>query len=300
MPRWQILKAMIDLHVHTTFSDGTSMPQELLAEARSVGLKALAITDHDTLEGFNAAAPLAAGHGIELICGLELSTRLFGSKFHEQSVTVHLLGYFIHQKPPSGFAEWLKTIASTRYERNCKLITHLQAKNLDLKWSDFPIPPEAASRAHFARVIVSKGYARDRQSAFDLYLSDQVLHGIERELPSVLEGIERIRAAGGVPSLAHPGRLPFPEPSKLQSLLQQLTQCGLEALEVYHSDHAPHDTERFLTLARDFGLLITGGSDYHGENTPRIRLGSGRGDLCVEDRLLDALKRSARPSHGLS
>ena len=291
---------MIDLHVHTTFSDGTLTPQELLAEARSVGLKALAITDHDTLEGFSAAAPLAAGHDVELICGLELSTRLFGSEFHEHSVTVHLLGYFVHKKPPPDFAEWLRTIASTRYERNRKLITHLQAKKLDLKWGDFPVPPGTASRAHFAGVIVSKGYAPDRQSAFDLYLSDQLLNGIERKLPSVLEGIQKIRAVGGVPSLAHPGRLPFREPSKLRSFIRQLTECGLQGLEVYHSDHAPHDTERFRALARDFRLLITGGSDYHGENTPRIRLGRGRDNLCIEDSLLESLKRSAGTSQGLS
>lgn len=295
----QIVKAMIDLHVHTTFSDGTSTPEDLLAEAQSTGLEALAITDHDTFEGFSAAMSLTGRHGIELICGVELSTRLFAPEFNGQNITVHLLGYFFHQMPPADFRAWLKTIVSTRHERNCQLITHLQAKNLDLKWSDLPFPPETVSRAHIARVIVNKGYAPDRQSAFDLYLSDQALHGIERKLPSVLEGIERIRAAGGLPSLAHPGRLPFREPSRLQSFIQQLTASGLQALEVYHSDHTPAETEHFQALARDFHLLITGGSDYHGANTPEITLGRGRGNLCLEYALIEMMKRSAQGSRTL-
>jgi 3',5'-nucleoside bisphosphate phosphatase len=290
---------MIDLHAHTTFSDGTLTPEELLAEARSAGLEALAITDHDTFEGFSAAMPLASAHGIELICGLELSTRLFVPEFNGQSITVHLLGYFFHSLPPFDFKEWLKTIASTRYERNCKLMTHLQAKNLDLKWSDLPLPPETVSRAHIARVIVNKGYAPDRQSAFNLYLSDQALNGIERKLPSVLEGIQRVRAAGGMPSLAHPGRLPFREPARLQAFVRQLAESGLQALEAYHSDHSPADTERFLALARDLQLVTTGGSDYHGANTPEIALGKGRGNLCLDYALLETMKRSAQGSRAL-
>lgn len=290
---------MIDLHAHTTFSDGTLTPQELLAEARFAGLEALAITDHDTFDGFSAALPLAAGHGIELVCGVELSTRLVAPELNGPNITVHLLGYFFHQMPPPDFREWLKTIVSTRYDRNCKLMAHLRAKNLDLNWSDLPLPPETVSRVHIARVIVQKGYAPDRQSAFDLYLSDQALNGVERKLPSVLEGVQRIRAAGGMPSLAHPGRLPFREPARLESFIKQLAEGGLQALEVYHSDHNPAAAERFLALARDFHLLITGGSDYHGANTPGIALGRGRGDLHLEYALIETIKRSTQGPRAL-
>ncbi len=290
---------MIDLHAHTTFSDGTSTPEELLREAHAAGLEALAITDHDTLDGFSAALPFAAAHGIELVCGVELSTRFSVPEFNGRNFTLHLLGYFFHRQPPPGFTAWLKTIASTRYERNCKLMKHLQAKNLNLAWSDFPLAPEAVSRAHIARVLVSKGYAPDRQSAFRLHLSDQALNGVERELPSVAEGLERILAAGGLPSLAHPGRIPFSDPLRTESFIQHLAESGLQALEVYHSDHAPADSERFLALARRFHLLITGGSDYHGANTPGISLGAGRGNLLLDYSLLETLKRSIRGSRAV-
>jgi predicted metal-dependent phosphoesterase TrpH len=117
---------------------------------------------------------------------------------------------------------------------------HLQAKNLDLAWSDFPLAPETVSRAHIARMLVSKGYAPDRQSAFRDYLSDKALSGIEREFPSVLEGMERILAAGGLPSLAHPGRLSFfSDPLRAESFIQHLAESGLQALEAYHGDHVP-------------------------------------------------------------
>src|SRR5579872_1815153 len=124
---WQTSGSMIDLHTHTTFSDGTSTPEALLQEARSIGLRALAITDHDTFSGFDAVLPLAPQHGIELICGLELSTQVYVEQIGRSS-QVHLLGYFLGQLPPPHFREWLTTISSLRYARNLKLMAHLQAK----------------------------------------------------------------------------------------------------------------------------------------------------------------------------
>ncbi|HLJ27746.1 MAG TPA: PHP domain-containing protein [Candidatus Angelobacter sp.] len=286
---------MIDLHTHTTFSDGTSTPEALLQEARSIGLRALAITDHDTFSGFDAVLPLAPQHGIELICGLELSTQVYVEQIGRSS-QVHLLGYFLGQLPPPHFREWLTTISSLRYARNLKLMAHLQAKNLAIDWPDFPLPPQTLSRTHFANVLLAKGYVPDRQRAFDLYLSDEMLGGIERKLPSVAEGIERICGAGGLPSLAHPVRLPFHHLA-LRSFIQEMTGCGLRALEVYHSDHKPEDTNKFLQLTADFGLLATGGSDYHGQNKPDIMLGKGRGNLCLAYTLLEAMKESVKDRH---
>jgi predicted metal-dependent phosphoesterase TrpH len=285
-------KLMIDLHTHTTFSDGTSTPETLLQEASAASLRALAITDHDTFAGFDAALPLAPSHGLELICGLELSTQL-ASRTNGRKITVHLLGYFLNQTPTSAFRDWLQTVSSTRWERNLKLMASLRAQNLAIDWSDLPLSPQLLSRTHFAGVLVAKGYVPDPGTAFDLYLSDQVLRDVDRSLPTLEEGIEKISKAGGLPSLAHPVRLPFREPQALRSFLHDLAGCGLHGLEAYHSDHSSEDTRLFLELARDFDLVVTGGSDYHGVNKPNIFLGKGRGNLSLAYRLLEKMKTFA-------
>jgi 3',5'-nucleoside bisphosphate phosphatase len=283
---------MIDLHVHTTFSDGASSPQVLIQEAHNAGLRALAITDHDTLAGFDAAMPFASRSGLELMCGVEVSTSLAAGATNQRT-TVHLLGYFLDQLPSTAFKEWLAPISSTRRERNFKLIAHLQ-KKFAIQWTDFQQPPESLSRTHFARLLVAKGYVPDQQSAFDLHLSDQSLAGIERPLPSVLDGIVNIRAGGGLASLAHPVRLPFQDPGSLRCFIHQMAGCGLQGLEVYHSDHTAEQTQHFLELARDLSLVITGGSDYHGANKPGIRLGTGRGDLRLPYSILEQMRSVAQ------
>ncbi len=252
---------MIDLHTHTNFSDGTADPAELLNAAGQTGLRALAITDHDTLAGFDAALPLAAGCGVELVCGIELSTQ-FGNNDGggARGPSIHVL----------------------------------RASNIDISWQDFPgLGPELAARSHFARVLVKKGCVPDLQSAFDLYLSDAVLAGIERKLPSTLEAVDQVRRQGGIASLAHPGRLRC-RPSALRSFVDELIRGGLCAIEAYHSDHTPEETAAFLQIASETGLLVTGGSDFHGENKPDIRLGSGRnGNVHVPDDVLDSMKNHA-------
>jgi len=261
-------------------------------EACSSGLRAIAITDHDTLEGFDAARPLARQQGLELICGLELSTRLDGGPGCRRT-TAHVLGYFLNQMPPPDFREWLKTISATRHERNLKLMAHLNAKGLALEWDDLPLPPHALGRVHFARVLAAKGHVPDQGRAFALHLSDEALARIQRKLPTLAEGVERISRAGGLTSLAHPVRLPFRGPRELHSIVQEMADGGLQAVEVYHSDHNGEDTDRFLKLANELSLLVTGGSDYHGENKPNVFLGKGRGNLSVAYTVLEKMKRFA-------
>jgi 3',5'-nucleoside bisphosphate phosphatase len=283
---------MIDLHSHTCLSDGSSSPSDLLAEAQQIGLSALAITDHDTLAGFDAALPLAPQYEIELVCGIELSTRFHFKNEPNPPVSVHLLGYFPEHAPDEKFRNWLGPICSTRRGRNIKLMEKLQSSNISISWDDFPhLGPDLAGRPHFAKVLVAKEYVADTQEAFDRYLGDTALAGIERELPSTEEAIERIVGNGGLASLAHPGRFRFAQSSTLTSLIQQLVRNGLRAIEVYHSDHTREHVTSFLRMAVDFNLLVTGGSDYHGENKPDIRLGTGRaGNLCIPDGLLATLK----------
>ena len=143
---------MIDLHTHTTLSDGTSSPAELLEEARHVGLKALAITDHDTLAGFDAAYPLAEKHNVELVCGIELSTQFQHPQ--EPKLAVHLLGYFPDRLPDDEFRGWVTSISSTRRERNLKLMEKLQSSNISISWKDFPISILTVLPAHISPVYL--------------------------------------------------------------------------------------------------------------------------------------------------
>jgi predicted metal-dependent phosphoesterase TrpH len=283
---------MIDLHTHTNFSDGTAGPAELLDAAGQTGLRALAITDHDTLAGFDAALPLAARSGVELVCGIELSTQFRSDDGGgARGPSMHVLGYFLRGIPGDEFRSWLVPITATRRNRNLELMEKLRASKIDISWEDFPdLGPERAARSHFARALVKKGCVPDLQSAFDLYLSDTVLAGIERKLPSAQEAVDRIRRHGGIASLAHPGRLRC-RPSVLRSFVNELIRSGLDAIEACHSDHTPEETAAFLQIAGESGLLVTGGSDFHGENKPDIRLGSGRnGNVQVPDEVLDSMK----------
>lgn len=281
---------MIDLHSHSRLSDGSLSPAELLAEAQHAGLTAIAITDHDTLSGFDCALPLASDYGLELVCGIELSTQ-FEHENGTRGMPLHLLGYFFLGPPNEEFRAWLKSIASSRRDRNIQLMDRLRSRNVDISWDDFPsLGPDIAARPHYAKVLIAKGYVTDFQTAFDRYLGDAVLAGIERKLPSTQEAIRRIIRNGGLASLAHPGRLSC-HPSELGFIIAQLRHCGMGAIEVYHSDHSENDRDWLLQIAAQSNLLVTGGSDYHGDNKPYIRLGTGRnGNICLPDELLAKLK----------
>jgi predicted metal-dependent phosphoesterase TrpH len=281
---------MIDLHTHTTLSDGTSSPEELLEEAGYLGLKALAITDHDTLAGFDAAYPLAEKHNLELVCGVELSTQFQHPQ--EPKLAVHLLGYFPDQLPDGEFRGWLTAISSTRRERNLKLMEKLQSLNISISWKDFPdLDPDRAARPHFASVLVAKGYVPDFQTAFNLFLDDSLVAGIAPRLPSTQEAIQKIKANGGFASLAHPMRLRCKGLATPEMIIKELVLNGLDAIEAYHSNHSTENTGHLLQIAAELNLLVTGGSDYHGGNKPEIRLGTGkRENLFLPYRLLECMK----------
>jgi hypothetical protein len=269
---------LIDLHTHTNESDGTLSPAELVAEAERAGLKALAITDHDTLRGYDAAAPAAAQVGLELICGIELSTKLHGR-------SVHLLGYFLDGPPSAGFREWIELMQASRHERNIRLAARLRELGLDITLEEVRARGRSMTgRPHFARVMLEKGYVASMQQAFDDYLDESAKGYVERMEPQLSEAVERIQAGGGLASLAHPVRL---DPS----VLPEICDFGLDAIEAYHSDHGPDEVERYLALAKRCGLAVTGGSDFHGAVKPGLRLGWGyNGSAAVPPDVLDRLR----------
>jgi predicted metal-dependent phosphoesterase TrpH len=282
----------IDLHTHTNLSDGSCSPAALLAEARQIGLKALAITDHDTLAGFDEAVPLAPEYNLNLICGVEISTQLQGTP--ASGCSIHVLGYFLENSPDEEFRNWLESISCSRRDRNLHLMRKLQSRRIYISWDDFPdLGPDRTARPHIARVLVNRGYAPDYQTVFDRYLNDAELADIKRNLPSTQEAIQKIRENGGIASLAHPIRVHGSQPSMLPKLVEQLAKSGLQAIEVYHSDHTPQDEKLVLEIAARFGLLITGGSDYHGTNKPDVCLGTGKkGNLHVPEALLESMQNA--------
>ena len=269
---------MIDLHTHTDESDGTFAPARLIQEAVDTGLEALAITDHDTLAGYDAALPFARAAGLDLVCGIELSTKLNGR-------SVHLLGYFLEGGPSDGFREWIRLMQESRRDRNRRLVERLRELGIDITLEEVRARSHGMTgRPHFAEVLVEKGYVPNRRAAFDEYLDESAKGYVRRLEPTLDEAIERIREGGGVTSLPHPVRVG--EPERLMKLLPEFSAMGLEALEAYHSDHSAEETEAFLRLAACHGLAVTGGSDFHGDHKPELKLGS----VEVPRRVLDDLR----------
>jgi 3',5'-nucleoside bisphosphate phosphatase len=276
---------MIDLHSHTTASDGTFSPAQLVEEAGRTGVRILGITDHDTFAGFDRASPLAREAGLELVCGIELSTKLHGH-------SVHLLGYFLDELlNPDGFdafRKWIGDLQASRRDRNVRLIARLRELGVDITLPEVDARGGGMTgRPHFAQVLIAKGYATTVQQAFDEYLDESAKGYVTRREPTFAEAVQQIRQAGGIASLAHPVRIR----EDLASILPDLRGAGLNAIEAYHSDHSPSQTALYLELAAQCGLLVTGGSDFHGAVKPEIQLGTGRGgNLRVPEGLVDRLR----------
>ena len=291
---------LIDLHTHTTASDGSLSPSALMEAARTAGLHAIAITDHDTLAGYDEAAAAAGGAGPELICGIEISTRHRDERW-PHGKTVHLLGYFLSGGPPAEFRGWLQALAEFRRDRNRRLAARLESVGVGITLEEVEaVGRHMAGRPHFARLLVAKGYASSIQEAFDVYLDEKGKAFVEHESPSLMEAIDLVVKAGGLASLAHPVRLGRRKGNEEEALIATLVGAGLGAIEVFHSDHNPPDVMRYLGLARRFGVALTGGSDYHGEAKPEVELGTGRrGNVSVPRRVLEGLRASFDATRGL-
>ncbi len=263
----------IDLHSHTTASDGSLSPAELVALAKRTGLDALAITDHDTFDGYEAAVPLARENGLELIRGLELNTKLhLGGRDRRAA---HLLAYWPTRQPSAEFTEWLMEQQDDRRDRNRRLVEALQARGINVTLQEVELTGRSlAGRPHFARLLVEKGYAANSEDAFVRYLGETAPSYVERESQTTEETIGIVRAGGGVPVLAHPVRLSLPRDVEAEAILN-LKHAGLLGLEIYHSEHPPELQAHYRQLAEELGLLPTGGSDFHGAVKPHVQLGTG-------------------------
>lgn len=271
---------MIDLHSHTNQSDGTLSPAQLIEEAVQCGIRVLAISDHDTFAGYDQAVGLTPP-SLELVCGIELSSKLNGR-------SVHLLGYFPGGDGIEGFRQWVLDLQVSRRDRNIRLAARLRELGFDITLEEAEaLGRGMTGRPHFARLMVDKGYVSNFRQAFDDYLDESATAYVYRHEPDLAEAAERIRWAGGVASLAHPIRVNV----DLAELLPSLCARGLNAIEAYHTDHSAADTAVYLGLARRFGLLVTGGSDFHGAVKPGVRLGTGiNGNLHVPAEVMEGLR----------
>ena len=246
----------------------------------------LGITDHDTFAGYDQAKALVDGGAAperapELVCGIELSTKLHGK-------SVHLLGYFLEADATAEFRNWVLDMQASRRERNVRLVARLRELGFDITLEEAEARGRGMTgRPHFAQIMVEKGYVANLRQAFDDYLDESAKGYVWRREPQFAEGVARIREAGGIASLAHPVRVH----GNVPSLMPELCEAGLNALEAYHSDHGPQETEMYVGLARQYGLLVTGGSDFHGAVKPDVKLGTGcDGNLHVPDDLLTRLR----------
>jgi hypothetical protein len=285
---------MIDLHTHTTESDGSLSPAELVDRACAIGLEALAISDHDTLAGYDGALERARGAGLDLIRAIEIGTR-HPEPGKPRGQSVHVLGYFLGGAPSRVFLEWVAGIQAARRDRNIRLAARLRDLGLDVLLEEVEaLGRGLTGRPHFARVLVRKGYVATLEDAFSLYLNESAKAYVPRIQPPAAEAIARLREGGALPVVAHPFRLAEGNPQREREMIAEFCDAGLEGIEAWHSDHSPADVGRFLALARRFGLAVTGGSDYHGEAKAGVRLGTGRnGNLAVPRAVLDRLRKRA-------
>jgi len=287
------LPRYIDLHSHTTESDGSYTPEELIDLAVQTDLQALAITDHDTFSGYEMALPFARKAGLDLVRGIELNSRLNLTN-SDDSRAAHLLGLFPSREPSEEFINWIEDQRSDRRERNRKLAETLQERGVKVTLEEAEARGRnLTSRTHFAQILIEKGYVNSFDEAFREYLGEDAPSYVARQSLTSEEVIRRIRSGGGVSVVAHPVRLSLSRDAERQELVK-LKEADLAALEIYHSDQDPQLQAYYHQLAQELDLLPTGGSDFHGRLKPDIDLGTGlRGNVRVPFEFLQRLREFA-------
>ena len=276
----------LDLHLHTTHSDGSCTPTEVVGLAHQAKVTALAITDHDITSGIPEAIAAGEEHGIEVIPGVEISSIMGGSE-------LHILGYFLDWQDRL-LNERFKSLRDSRHRRNPEIVDRLQNLGIDITYDEVRAlaGSDSVGRPHIARALMDKGVVTSAKEAFDRFLGDGKPAYVPRELPSPAEAIHWIKAARGLAVLAHPTWVKLKEQT-LAELVGRLKAEGLDGVEVYYSTHAARQTREYLSLAQQLGLLVTGGSDFHGLTKPDIEVGIGKGSLHIPTTLLPKMKEKA-------
>ncbi|MBR4664298.1 MAG: PHP domain-containing protein [Lentisphaeria bacterium] len=272
---------MLDFHIHSSASDGSDPPAGLVGAAQRAGLSAIALTDHDTISGLPEFLRAAEGSGLTAVPGVEISSNLYNKE-------IHILGLFVDPVSPELNA-FLEDLRNRRNIRNRQMIEKLNIIGYRITLAELQAaaPGESAGRPHVAELLVKKGYFATIQDAFDSLLKRGARAYTPREPVPPGDCIAAIHAAGGLAFWAHPVYRARSERATVRRFLKVLVPLGLDGLEAYYSVFTARQTAMLNEMAQEFGILRTGGTDYHGEEVhPGIKLGIGTGDLCVPDDLL--------------
>ncbi len=284
----------IDLHVHSTHSDGTYSPRELVDYAIQKNLKAFALTDHDGIDGLDEAIAYAESLTVtgaknvpEIVPGIEISTEYCGKD-------VHILGLYIDYKCPV-FVEYISNFIASREHRNETMCAKLCADGINITYEALKkrFPNSVITRAHYARMMAEEGYVNNPREAFDKCIGDTCKYYVPREKIKPEFAVEFILKCGGVPILAHPILYHFSD-ARLEQLISMLKESGLMGIEAVYSTYAPAEERLIRGFAQKYHLLLSGGSDFHGANKPDIDLGVGYGKLYIPEEFLDAIKASRK------
>jgi predicted metal-dependent phosphoesterase TrpH len=290
---------MIDLHTHTTISDGGDSPTELVRKAAAAGLDVIAVTDHDNDAGCDEAVDEGGRAGVEVVRGVEISCDVEDLKERgftpTERPTMHLLGYFI-PAGENGLSAALRDLQYHRANRNQLMVDKLNELSVPITFEEVEMeaggPGSQIGRPHFAAVLVRHGVVPDYQAAFDEYLAKGAKAYMTRKLYKPVEAIELMISAGVVPVLAHPFTLNLAI-DDLEVFVDALVEAGLQGIEGYHGDLPEIEQEPYRALGEAKGLIVSGGSDYHGDMRPDRGMPGGKHDVIVPDAVLDQLRAAS-------
>ncbi len=295
---------IVDLHVHSNKSDGTLTPAELVSAAKEAGLSAFALTDHDTVDGIPEAMHWARRADIDLIPGIELSTHYElprespGSRSRRKTPAkeIHIVGLFIDPDNPL-LQQKLREFRRCRDERNAAIVDALQKEGFAITMEALTAenPDCVITRANIARFLCEHGMIKTRREVFDKYIGDGCRCYVGRFMITPMDAVSLIHQAGGTAVLAHPLLYRLGS-ADLQRLIDDLKAAGLDGIEALYSTYTAGEEQLVRNLAKENGLAVSGGSDFHGANKPHIRLGIGTGTLRVPYSVLETLKNCRRKS----
>ena len=288
---------IIDLHVHSTKSDGTLTPTELVNYAVEKGLSAFALTDHDTTEGIDEALAAAKKHNqaiekgekqglpLEVIPGIEFSTEYMGKD-------IHILGLYIDYNSPA-FKNKIQEFVDSRILRNKKMCASLASDGIDITYEKLLAenPDAVITRSHYAKYLLNHGYTTSMKEAFDRYIGDHAKHFIPREKITPMQAVELINEVGGLAFLAHP-TLYHMSDRILEDLIKQLKEADLAGIEAVYCTYTQGEEAQMRKFASKYGLLISGGSDFHGTIKPKLDLAVGYGKLFIPESILNDIKHA--------
>lgn len=273
---------LIDLHTHSTFSDGSMTPTELVMHAKDVGLSAIAVSDHDTCEGVNEAISAGLKYGIEVVPAIELSAA--------SDTETHILGYFIDPdaKALTEAVSYIRDVRTKRIGETCEML-----EKYDIHVSLDEVREKANGgilcRAHLAKIMTEKGYSPSPKDAFAKWLNVGCPCYSDSQALSDTEAIDLINRSGGEAYLAHLHLTKKPQ-DELDKFVKRLTEIGLCGIEGYYTDYTPEMENEYRSLAKKYGLKISGGTDFHGSFKPHIAMGRGLGDMKIPYSVLEKMK----------